>query len=302
VLPFSSAFSWTFWSPRQEVEPPHALREDGKLVIETLKGDHWIGCWQRTFPVQGGQYYTFHTQVKHRAVAHPQRCIVARVLWQDAAGKAVRRDTPAPSGYLAGTAPQAEPEYPAMQTGAESSTFSEGWTAPAAATQALVELYLQWVPEAGAEFSEISFKSGTAPQPRRVKLAAAHLQPRAGSSNAEKCAQFVPLIEEASQAKVDLLVLPETLTYYGRKSMVECAEPMPGPSTEYFGALAQKHAMHIVAGLVERDGPALYNVAVLLGPEGSILGKYRKVCLPRSEITSGIAPGHDYPVFETKLG
>ncbi|MFN9915258.1 MAG: carbon-nitrogen hydrolase family protein, partial [Pirellulaceae bacterium] len=33
-----------------------------------------------------------------------------------------------------------------------------------------------------------------------------------------------------------------------------------------------------------------------------MVGKYRKVCLPRGEIESGVMPGHEYPVFETRFG
>jgi predicted amidohydrolase len=33
-----------------------------------------------------------------------------------------------------------------------------------------------------------------------------------------------------------------------------------------------------------------------------VVGKYRKVCLPRGEIEGGIAPGGDYPVFDTRFG
>jgi predicted amidohydrolase len=80
------------------------------------------------------------------------------------------------------------------------------------------------------------------------------------------------------------------------------AEPIPGPSTRYFGALAKRHNLYIVAGLVERDKHLIYNVAVLLGPDGEVAGKYRKVCLPRSEISAGIAPGSEYPVFNTRFG
>jgi predicted amidohydrolase len=55
-------------------------------------------------------------------------------------------------------------------------------------------------------------------------------------------------------------------------------------------------------GLVEREKHLIYNSSVLLGPDGALLGKYRKVALPRTEIEAGITPGHEYPVFETKLG
>ena len=98
-------------------------------------------------------------------------------------------------------------------------------------------------------------------------------------------------------------MLGETLTFYGTgKSYVDCAEPIPGPSTKYFGELAKKHNLYIVAGLLERDRHLVYNVAVLLGPDGNIVGKYRKVCLPRGEIEKGVAPGHEYPVFQTRFG
>ena len=57
-----------------------------------------------------------------------------------------------------------------------------------------------------------------------------------------------------------------------------------------------------MAGLCEREGHLVYNVAALPGPDGQLAGKYRKVCLPRNEIVSGVTPGQDYPVFETRFG
>jgi predicted amidohydrolase len=70
------------------------------------------------------------------------------------------------------------------------------------------------------------------------------------------------------------------LTYAGvGSSYAECAESIPGPSTDYFGGLAKKHGLYVVAGLIERDRHQLFNVAVLIGPDGKVAGKYRKsVC------------------------
>jgi len=98
-------------------------------------------------------------------------------------------------------------------------------------------------------------------------------------------------------------VLPETLTCTGNGlTYFQAAESIPGPSTEYFGALARKHHLHIVAGLVERDRHLVYNAAALIGPAGNLIGRYRKVTLPRAEIEAGVAPGNEYPVFNTELG
>ena len=99
------------------------------------------------------------------------------------------------------------------------------------------------------------------------------------------------------------MVLGETISNYGTGlNYLEAAEAIPGPTTKYFGALADKHDLYIVAGLIERDGRAIYNVSVLMGPDGELLGKYRKTCLPRDEADGGIMPGNEYPVFETRFG
>ena len=101
-----------------------------------------------------------------------------------------------------------------------------------------------------------------------------HFRPKGGKTPAGNCRLFAPLIEEAARQRADLVVLPETLTYCGTGlSLVDCAEPIPGPSTDYFGELARKHNLYIVAGLVERDRHLAYNVAALLGPDGKISGQ-----------------------------
>jgi len=77
---------------------------------------------------------------------------------------------------------------------------------------------------------------------------------------------------------------------------------VPGPSSEYFGALAKQHNLYIVSGLIERDGHLIYNTAAMNGPDGELLGKYRKVALTRDECQKGVSPGHEYPVFLTRFG
>src|SRR6185436_7780518 len=157
------------------------------------------------------------------------------------------------------------------------------------------ELHLQWAPSGKVAWSDVTLSEVAPPPPRKVRLAAVHFRPEGGKTPEGNCRLFVPLIEQAAGERADLIVLPETLTYFGLgRSFVDCAEKIPGPSTDYFGALAKKHNLYIVAGLVERDRHLVYNVAVLIGPDGKVGGKYRKVALPRSEIAGGIAPGSNY--------
>jgi N-carbamoylputrescine amidase len=59
------------------------------------------------------------------------------------------------------------------------------------------------------------------------------------------------------------------------------AEPIPGPSTEFYGALAKELQVVIVTSLFERRATGLYhNTAVVLEKDGSIAGKYRKMHIP----------------------
>lgn len=54
--------------------------------------------------------------------------------------------------------------------------------------------------------------------------------------------------------------------------------------------------------MVERDGPDLFNTGVLIDRTGRIAGTYRKVQLPFEEVSRGIAPGSEFPVFTTDFG
>ena len=59
------------------------------------------------------------------------------------------------------------------------------------------------------------------------------------------------------------------------------AEPIPGPSTEFYGTLAKQLGVVIVTSLFERRAPGLYhNTAVVLEKDGTIAGQYRKMHIP----------------------
>jgi len=212
---------------------------------------------------------------------------------------------PGAQSFAPGVLPTSEPEYPN-----DGPTGTSGWTevggtyrAPSKATHAIVELYLRWAPRAQVEWSDVIFAESEPPAPRKVRLATVHYVPKHGKTAMDSCRQFAPFVEEAARQKADLVVLPETITATGNGvSYLDAAQPIPGPATDFFGELARQHGLYLVAGLVERDKHLIYNTAVLIGPDGKLIGKYRKVALPRTEIEAGIMPGHDYPVFDTRFG
>lgn len=312
--PVSAPAGWATASPREEICPGFAYEAaggvDGKgvFVITAPQREGLDGCWRKTLPISGGEYYRFQAYYQAKNVAVPRRSVVVKLHWRDAQGKSVPLDEPAVTGYLRGARAMAETEFPT--TKAADCCSDTGWTevsgtyrAPSKAAQAVVELHLQWAPGGAVRWSGVALTQTASPRPRKVRLAAIHFRPRGGKTPEENCRLYEPLIADAAEKKADLVVLGETLTYYGLdKPFTAVAEPVPGPSTAYFGRLAHKHHLYIVAGLVERAGHLIYNVAVLIGPDGRLVGKYRKVALPRSEIDAGLAPGSDYPVFDTQLG
>lgn len=301
---------WTSGSPREELRPTLAFAStggrDGKgcFIIQHDEREGLHGFWTKKIPVIGGQHYRFQAWRSVTHVATPRQSVLARILWRDEKGNMVPQDEPSAPGYLVGWKPNSEAEHPM-----DKHTDSAGWTevsdayrAPSKATAAIVELHGMWAPNGRIEWSQVSFEAVPEPQPRIARLATIHHRPT-GKSAEQNCREFAPLIAQAAEKKADLVVLGETLTYVATgKSMVESAEPIPGPSTEYFGQLAKQHDLYIVVPIVERDKHLVYNVAVLVGPDGQIVGKYRKVALPRNEVERGVSPGKDYPVFETRFG
>jgi predicted amidohydrolase len=305
--------SWTTESPRErlkprfESDPKGGFDGKGALVISSDAREGLHGWYERHFPVTGGKWYRFYALRKAVGVAVPRTSVFARVVWR---GKFEPIPSDPPEGEAAGAVPAAEPEYPL-----DSPTKWPGYVivsgvyrAPAKALYAVVELHLLDAPKGSVAWSDISLTECDPLAPRKVRLAAVHFTPKGGTTPMDNCKMYEPFIAEAAKQKADLVVLGETITYVGLgKRFEDVAEPVPNYDWEprsiaYFGELAKKHKLYIVAGLVERANGLLYNVAVLIGPDGNVVGKYRKVCLPRSEVDGGITAGKDYPVFETRFG
>ncbi|OGA57661.1 MAG: nitrilase [Betaproteobacteria bacterium RIFCSPLOWO2_12_FULL_65_14] len=83
----------------------------------------------------------------------------------------------------------------------------------------------------------------------------------------------------------------------------EAAIDVPGPATARLGAAARKCALYLVAGVIEREGGTLYCTALFFAPDGSLLGKHRKLMPTASErLVWGYGDGSTMPVFDTPLG
>jgi omega-amidase len=119
--------------------------------------------------------------------------------------------------------------------------------------------------------------------PREVTVALVQMAPELANpeANLRKMGDFVEKI--CSEQKTDLIVFPE-LSYTGTElglRATDLAERVPGHATNYLAKRANEFNVYVVFGMVikERVESILYNGVVCLGPEGDVVGDYRKVHL-----------------------
>ena len=93
-------------------------------------------------------------------------------------------------------------------------------------------------------------------------------------------------IAQLAEQGAQLIVLQElhNSLYFCQEENVDnfdLAEPIPGPSTQFYSALAKEHGVVIVTSLFEKRAAGLYhNTAVVIEKDGTIAGKYRKMHIP----------------------
>lgn len=131
------------------------------------------------------------------------------------------------------------------------------------------------------------------------------------------------LAAEAAETHADLIVFPEAFVsayprgvtfgaVVGQRSPEgrrlyrrywESSIDVPGPTTERLGAVAARHRAHLVIGVIERDVGTLYCTALTFGPDGSLLGKHRKLMPTGTErLVWGFGDGSTMPVHDTEIG
>jgi predicted amidohydrolase len=76
------------------------------------------------------------------------------------------------------------------------------------------------------------------------------------------------------------------------------AQSMPGPTEEAFRSMAAKHRLWLIPGSIyERAGAHIYNTALIIDPEGQVIGRYRKM-FPFAPYESGVTAGDRFLVFD----
>jgi nitrilase len=139
----------------------------------------------------------------------------------------------------------------------------------------------------------------------------------------ETLRRFETLLAEATSEGAELVVFPEAFiggypkgttfgatvgarTDDGRALFARyrrAAIDIPGPDLDRLLATVAAHPAHVVVGVIERAGHTLYCTALLIGPDGTLLGHHRKLVPTGTErLIWGQGDASDVAVFDTGLG
>jgi len=161
-----------------------------------------------------------------------------------------------------------------------------------------------------------SAAQGESTRPKTLRIASCSIFPakwdKAGNSD-----KIERVVREAAGKGAQLVITPEgVLEGYVVNEVIhekdsekkaqltqrfnELAEPIDGPYLARFRKLADSLDIHLILGFLERDGDKTYNSAALLGPDGRLVGRYRKTHFAQGYDVNppGYTPGNEYPVFD----
>ncbi|MDE2998417.1 MAG: carbon-nitrogen hydrolase family protein [Gemmatimonadota bacterium] len=288
------------WAPHPAAAP--LTERGGDRFAAAANGTRTcVGGWQAEFSgIRPGRTFRVTWEVRYRDLDHPRDALRCKSYW----GRMPPDDATVRSAEIR------EWDYLLPSpAGPGTIRFSRTMTAPAGAGRLTLRCTFRWATAGESEWRlpqvEIA-DTPEAPAAVRVAVVTGKEGSRTGpfTTVAENTDYYLPLCEAACDTGPDLIVLPEIALQWGiAGSPIDLAVTLPGPETAPFADLARRHGLYLLLGLFERDGDAVHNTAALIGPDGAVEGRYRKVHLAvGGESESGILPGEGFPMFDTEIG
>lgn len=139
-----------------------------------------------------------------------------------------------------------------------------------------------------------------------VEVATVHFAPTLRDVERNR-RELVRLTEEAARNGAKIIVHTEMATsgyaYFSREDISRVAETVPGPTTDALGRVARQHGIYVAVGMpvTEPTTGLFYNSAVLLGPDGEVVGVYHK----RNNLLEASYNAKEFgpiPTYETPYG
>jgi len=140
---------------------------------------------------------------------------------------------------------------------------------------------------------------------REITVAAVQMKPELGrmEENLIKMNEFITRV--ATEQPVDLIVFPELVPtgYEVGPRFPQLAQRVPGPTVNLVAQRASELGVHVAFGMVtkEKVESIIYNSAILIGPDGDLIGQYHKMHL-RGEERIAFRSGYRINAFQTAFG
>jgi predicted amidohydrolase len=140
---------------------------------------------------------------------------------------------------------------------------------------------------------------------REVTIALAQMAPvlNDNEENLRRMGSYIQRI--CSEQPTNLIVFPELALsgYEGGLNFTRLAERVTGHAVSYIAGKAAEFSVYVVFGMPvkEKVESILFNAAVVIGPDGELLGDYRKLHL-QGEERLAFRPGYRTPIFDTEFG
>jgi N-carbamoylputrescine amidase len=145
---------------------------------------------------------------------------------------------------------------------------------------------------------------------REIKVGIIQMKTMPGTTKKEKVEHSLPLIEKASKEGCKIILHGELCDtdyekfYKKDPAYFELAEPVPGPTTAAVGELTRKYGNYVIMPIFEKKAPGIYyNAAPLVGPEGKVVGNYRKTHVAGVQVLEKLyfRAGNYFQVWETEF-
>lgn len=272
---------------------------DDQLITSGNGTKTCCGGWQLVYTgVKSEQTYAFEVDLTTEGIMWPRDTLVCYGIWAK------------PETIENSKSPLQHDFLFIRPTGQNRHQFTGQFTAPKGATHLTLRYVFRWTANGTATWHMPKITPAETPKenvPVRVAVVSgkAEDKPDQLGSLEANMNYYADLCQKAIDAtQPDLIVMPEIALQWGLKgSRLDRAISVPGPQTEYFGKIAQKGNTHIVIGALEKRTDATYNSAILIDPDGGVVGSYRKVHLAEGgEWLSELTPGTEFPTFDTDIG
>ena len=272
---------WSEWSPRKELTPEF-FNDGNKLSIKTSDNIALYGKFLSNEICVNSPVLVFDAEFSCENVENEEKCVFAMLNFYNSEKSLLERD------------------YADIINNADGKKLYRKLDAPENAAYVILEIGLRWCANASVEFENLSIKAVDKYEPRIVKIATTYQEQN--DTPEENLQDMIKVISKAGEAGTDVILLSELVyeSYY--KDPVKSGQPIPGSLTDKIGEYAKKYNTYIIFSMNESAGDLIYNTAVIIGRDGKVCGKYRKMHLPLSEAESGTTPGDKHGIFDLDFG